>query len=51
MTINLLHLMTMIIKFYMESGIAKLLIDIHNNLLVNFFAFSFYIPIMMSLVT
>jgi hypothetical protein len=35
MAIDLLHLMTMTIKFYMESGIVWLHIDIHNNVLVN----------------
>jgi hypothetical protein len=35
-SMDLLHLMTATIRFYMESGIARLQIDIHNNVLVNF---------------
>jgi hypothetical protein len=36
MAIVLLHLMTMTIKFFMESGIARLQINIHNSVLVKF---------------
>jgi len=36
MTTDLLHLMTMTIKFYIESGITRLEINIHNIVLVNF---------------
>jgi hypothetical protein len=40
-TIDLLHLMIRTIRFYMESGIAKLQIYIHNSVLVNFSHFLF----------
>jgi hypothetical protein len=36
MATNLLHLMTMTIIFYMENGFARLQIDIHNSVFVNF---------------
>jgi len=38
-TTYLLHLMTTTIRFYMESGTARLQIDIHNNVLANFLHF------------
>jgi hypothetical protein len=41
MATNLLHLMTTTIRFYMESGIARLQIDIHISVLVNFSHFVF----------
>jgi hypothetical protein len=36
MATDLLHLMTMTIIFYTENGFARLQIDIHNNVFVNF---------------
>jgi hypothetical protein len=36
MATNLLDFITMAIRFYMESGIVRFQIDIHNNVFVNF---------------
>jgi hypothetical protein len=50
MATNLLDFITMTIRFYMESGIARFQIDIRNNVLVNF-SVSFHIPIVMPSIT